>query len=121
MAGRSRRAGGHRALPAAAALELLHNFPLTHDDVEDVSHRRHGRATLWSVWGEAQAINGGDGAFALAQVGLLRLREHGYPPECVLQAVQMLNEAALQLCEGQHRDLTYAQEPATSLDDYLAM
>ena len=109
------------ALPAAAALELLHNFSLIHDDVEDASRQRHGRETLWSVWGEAQAINVGDGMFALAQVTLLRLRRQDYPPERVLQAVQMLDDAALRLCEGQHQDLAYAGEREVSRDDYLTM
>lgn len=110
-----------RALPAAAALELLHNFTLIHDDVEDASSQRHGRETLWSLWGEAQAINVGDGMFALAQVALLRLREEGHPPERVLQAAQMLDEATLRLCEGQHRDLAYAEEREITRGDYLAM
>lgn len=110
-----------RALPAAAALELVHNFTLIHDDVEDASRQRHGRETLWSVWGEAQAINVGDGMFALAQVTLLRLRRQDYPPERILQAVQMLDDAALRLCEGQHQDLAYAGEREVSRDDYLTM
>jgi geranylgeranyl diphosphate synthase type I len=110
-----------RALPAAAALELLHNFTLIHDDVEDASPQRHGRESLWSLWGEAQAINVGDGMFALAHVALLRLRELDHPAERVLQVAQTLDEATLRLCEGQHRDLAYAQEREISRADYLAM
>jgi len=116
-------AGGdwHRALPAAAALELLHNFTLIHDDVEDASARRHGRETLWSLRGEAQAINAGDGMFALAHVALLRLGEHGHPPDRVLRTVQMLDEAALRLCEGQHQDLSYAEQTEITPGDYMGM
>jgi len=47
------------ALPAAAAIELLHNFSLIHDDIEDGDTTRRGRATLWAIWGRAQAINEG--------------------------------------------------------------
>lgn len=108
-----------RALPAAAALELLHNFTLIHDDVEDASRQRRGRETLWSLWGAAQAINVGDGMFALAHLTLLRLE--GCPAEQVLRAARMLDEATLRLCEGQHRDLTCAGERQVSRDDYLAM
>ena len=107
------------ALPAAAALELLHNFTLIHDDVEDESAQRHGRDTLWSLWGQAQAINAGDGMFALAQVALLRLRGQRQPPARVLRASQMLAEATLRLCEGQQRDLAAANEREITPDDYL--
>ncbi len=109
------------ALPAAAALELLHNFTLIHDDVEDESLQRHGRDTLWSLWGQAQAINAGDGMFALAQVALIRLRDRGQPPARVLRANQMLAEATLRLCEGQHRDLAAINEREITPDDYLEM
>ena len=109
------------ALPAAAALELLHNFTLIHDDVEDASRQRRGRETLWSLWGQPQAINAGDGMFALAHVALLRLGSRGHPPERVLEAVRMLDEAALRLCEGQHRDLAYVEEPDITRQRYLEM
>ncbi len=113
-------AGGDRqaALPAAAALELLHNFTLIHDDVEDASERRHGRETLWSVRGMPQAINAGDGMFALAHVALQGLLGRGHRPERALAATRLLDEAALRLCEGQHLDLAGS---ATSLEAYLAM
>ena len=46
----------------AAALELIHNFSLVHDDIQDVSPQRHNRDTVWTLWGSAQGINVGDGA-----------------------------------------------------------
>ncbi|MEX0787051.1 MAG: polyprenyl synthetase family protein [Dehalococcoidia bacterium] len=110
-----------RALPAAAALELIHNFTLIHDDVEDASRQRHGRETLWSVWGEAQAINAGDGMFALAQATLLRLTERGHPAGRVIEAARMLHEATLRLCEGQHLDLLNEDKRQISHEDYLRM
>jgi geranylgeranyl diphosphate synthase type I len=116
-------AGGdwQRALPAAAALELLHNFTLIHDDVEDASPERHGRETLWSLWGQAQAINVGDGMFALAHLTLLRLRDRSHSPERVLEAARMLDDAALRLSEGQHLDLAYSERSEIARSDYLAM
>lgn len=110
-----------RAVPAAAAVELLHNFTLIHDDVEDTSDHRHGRETLWRLWGEAQAINVGDGMFALAHITLLRLSEADHPAERVLRAAQMLDEATLRLCEGQHRDLTAGEGAEMTCAEYLSM
>src|SRR5205823_13118192 len=62
------------ALPAAAAIELVHNFTLIHDDIEDQDPARHHRPTVWSVWGVPQAINAGDGMFAVSRLALQRLR-----------------------------------------------
>ncbi len=109
------------ALPAAAALELLHNFTLIHDDVEDASPRRHGRETLWRLRGEPQAINVGDGMFALAHMTLLQLEQRGHPAGRVLQAARMLDGATLRLCEGQHLDLVSPEQPSVREKDYLAM
>jgi geranylgeranyl diphosphate synthase type I len=110
-----------RALPAAAALELLHNFSLVHDDIEDGSPYRHGRETVWRLWGQAQAINVGDGMFALAHLALLRLADRGVPPEQLMRATAMLNEASLRLCEGQHLDLSFEKRAEVSSDQYLTM
>ena len=56
------------ALPAAAGLELLHNFSLIHDDIEDNSPpRRHG-PPLWRLFGMPSACNAGDGMFSLAHL-----------------------------------------------------
>jgi len=45
------RGNWEQALPAAAAIELLHNFSLIHDDIEDASPTRRGRDTVWKIWG----------------------------------------------------------------------
>ncbi|MCB0151800.1 MAG: polyprenyl synthetase family protein, partial [Caldilineaceae bacterium] len=55
-----------QALPAAAAVEILHNFSLVHDDIEDGDETRRHRPTVWKLWGVPQAINAGDAMFALA-------------------------------------------------------
>ena len=51
------------ALPGAAAVELVHNFSLIHDDIEDNSDLRRGRPTVWKIWGIPQAINAGDAMY----------------------------------------------------------
>ena len=72
-------AGGEprAAAPVAAALELLHNFSLIHDDIQDESPIRRHRPTVWSLWGVGQAINAGDALFAAAHLPLYRLASSG--------------------------------------------
>ena len=72
-------AGGdwRRALPAAAALELVHNFSLIHDDIQDRDERRWGRPTLWTVHGESKAIAAGNALRVLADRTLMRLAAAG--------------------------------------------
>ena len=109
------------ALPAAAAIELVHNFSLVHDDIQDESsHRRH-RRTVWSLWGIAQGINTGDTMWTLARRALLRLAETGHGAETVLQAVDLLDRACLSLCTGQYLDLSFEGESTVSVAAYLEM
>jgi geranylgeranyl diphosphate synthase type I len=109
------------ALPAAAAVELLHNFTLIHDDIEDHSPLRRGRPTVWSIWGIPQAINVGDGLFVLARMALFRLRERGVGPETVLQAVALLDRAILHICEGQYLDLSFEGDTEVTEEAYTEM
>ena len=110
-----------RALPAAAALELLHNFTLVHDDIEDASPSRHGRQTVWRVWGQAQAINVGDGLYALAHLALLRLGEVGVSAEVAVETARLLDEASLRVCEGQHLDIAFEERLDVGSGEYLEM
>ncbi len=110
-----------RALPAAAALELIHNFSLIHDDIQDGDQQRHHRPTVWAIWGQGQAINAGDAAFALSGVAIEQLREQGYSAESILNVWQLLNTATLRLVEGQYLDLAFEHRPDMNVDEYLAM
>ncbi len=116
-------AGGapEQALPAAAALELLHNFSLIHDDIEDNSPTRRHRATVWTVWGIPQAINAGDGMFALANLTLGRLACVGVAQRLLLPALTAFQEACLTLTEGQFLDMDFETRSEVDLDDYLWM
>ena len=110
-----------RALPAAAAIELLHNFTLIHDDIEDASDARHGRETLWRLVGIPLAINAGDGLFVLAQRTLLDMTGAGVPADRVIEAARVLHEACIVLCEGQHADISFESRHRVSLAEYEAM
>ena len=111
----------HRALPAAAALELLHNFTLIHDDVQDRSDERRHRATVWRLWGDAQAINAGDAMYAVTHLALLRLLVTGTPAETVVAATALLDQTCLRICEGQCLDVDFESRPRVAREDYTAM
>jgi geranylgeranyl diphosphate synthase type I len=115
-------AGGDwkQALPAAAAIELIHNFSLIHDDIEDNGQFRRGRPTIWKVWGEAQAINTGDAIFALANASLLNLADT-ISVEATLKASTLFQSTCLQLTQGQHLDIAFEDLDQVSIEDYFHM
>ncbi|MDP2952242.1 MAG: polyprenyl synthetase family protein [Chloroflexota bacterium] len=108
-----------QALPAAAALELLHNFSLIHDDIQDRSAMRRHRSTVWHLWGAPQAINAGDAMFALARLALLRAQ--GLSPAKAIRAGRLLDETGLALCEGQYMDMGYESRLDIGVDAYFQM
>lgn len=110
-----------QALPAAAAVEILHNFSLVHDDIEDNSSFRRHRPTVWKVWGIPHATNVGDGLFALAYLSLYRLAEKDIPAERLLAASRTFGETCLALCEGQFLDISFEERLDIGLDEYLRM
>jgi geranylgeranyl diphosphate synthase type I len=109
--------GAHEAaLPAAVAVELVHNFSLLHDDVMDDDVLRRHRPTAWSVFGVGPAILAGDALLALAFETLAAGRgEHAR------SAVQMLGETVQQLIDGQMRDLAFETRADICVDDVLTM
>src|SRR5512136_2353191 len=109
------------ALPAAAAVELIHNFSLIHDDIQDGSWERRRRPTVWKVWGEPQAINAGDAMYVLAQLALFRLDQRGIPLPKVILLSRRLNQASLQLCEGQYLHIEFERHLDITVDQYLDM
>ena len=112
---------GEQALPAAAALELMHNFTLIHDDIEDGDKTRRGRTAIWALWGIAQGINVGDTLFALAQLSLVRLAERHVPAQTIVEAVRCLNDTCVSLTGGQYLDIGFESRGQVSIADYLAM
>ena len=110
-----------RALPGAAAVELVHNFSLIHDDIEDGDEERRHRPTLWRLWGVPQAINSGDALYSLARLPLWRLVDGGVAPALVVQLAARLDGACLELCEGQHLDMTFEGRRDVSVALYLDM
>ena len=116
-------AGGawERALPLASAIELLHNFTLIHDDIQDHSPLRRGRPTVWQKWGPAQAINAGDAMFTLAHLAPQGLVARGVPPETALAALAEFDHTCLALTQGQYLDMAFEQRQRVTASDYLTM
>lgn len=106
------------ALPTAAAIELLHNFSLIHDDIEDRDPSRRHRATVWKLWGESQAINAGDSMFALAGRALLETR---MPANALAALARSFHDMSLSLTEGQFLDMHFESRSDVAPDEYLDM
>jgi geranylgeranyl diphosphate synthase type I len=108
-------------LPAGAALEFIHNFTLIHDDVMDKSDERRHRPTVWTRWGSNQAINAGDGLYALANLSATRLLAVGAPPEKVAGVCRALSRACLCTCEGQILDIDFETRNTVTTAEYITM
>jgi geranylgeranyl diphosphate synthase type I len=110
-----------QAIPAAAGIELLHNFSLIHDDIEDNSPTRRGRPSVWTLWNVPQAINSGDGMFTIAHIAMDHLRLRGAPPERVLDVRGIFDRACLALTHGQYLDISFESRESVSVDEYVKM
>jgi geranylgeranyl diphosphate synthase type I len=118
-----RAAGGdaRHALPLAAGIQLVHDFSLIHDDIEDHSETRRGRPTVWKLWGLAQGINAGDGLLIVAHLALHRMTGAGVPAEVALEVIRRFDQTILTVCEGQFLDLSYEGDLSIGEADYLSM
>jgi geranylgeranyl diphosphate synthase, type I len=110
-----------RSLPAAAAVEILHNFSLVHDDIEDGDEMRRHRPTMWKLWGIPQAVNAGDGMFALSYQAMLRLQNQAVPAQVIVAVLDYFTRMCLRLTEGQYLDLSFEDRADVSVDEYLHM
>ncbi len=109
------------ALPAAAAIELIHNFSLIHDDIEDHSDTRRHRTTIWRLWGIAHGVNTGDVMWTISRLALHRLVNGGYGTDRILRVIEMLDDACLQMCKGQYLDIDFEVADAVPLSAYKRM
>ena len=107
------------ALPAAVAIELVHNFSLIHDDIEDGDRTRHHRPTLWVVWGEPTALVAGNNLLAISDMATQRLRDAGLTT--AIKAGHILTERYLSMMEGQYLDIAYEGRTDVTVDEYLMM
>ncbi len=111
-AGGSARPG----VPGAAAVELVHNFSLLHDDVIDGDFERRHRPTAWAQFGLGPAILAGDALLGLAGEVLTGAPGPGTP-----QAMAALNAAVRRLIAGQAADVAFEERGDVTLDECLTM
>ena len=109
------------ALPAGVALELIHNFSLIHDDIQDRDDVRHNMPTVWALWGDSKALVAGDTLRVIADTALQSLVEEGVSLEQTLNVGGLLAEAYLEMIEGQYLDMAYEGRHDITISQYLAM
>lgn len=110
-----------RALPAACAIELFHNFTLMHDDIEDEDRERRYRPTAWVVFGVPHAVNTGDGISCLSRLTLLKLLDAGVNPDLIAHLGHCFDRTALSVIEGQYLDLSFETQEEVTIPMYLEM
>lgn len=106
------------AMPGAIAVELVHNFSLVHDEVQDRDAERHHRPTAWRIFGDGQAINLGDHLYTTA---IAALTAPGPNVERRMAALGVLNGAIARMIQGQWEDLAFESRDDIAVADYLRM
>ncbi len=104
------------ALPAAAAIEMFHNFTLLHDDIMDNAATRRGKPTVHVKWSPNVAILSGDVMTILAYKLL-----SGVKPQYLQRVLEVFNDMAAQVCEGQQYDMDFESQAKVSVVEYMNM
>lgn len=105
-----------KALPAALAVEVFHNFSLVHDDIMDEAPLRRGKATVHEKWDANTGILSGDVMLVKAYQCL-----DAYPAELFKELTQLFSQTAKEVCEGQQYDMDFPQQDNVSQAEYLRM
>lgn len=109
------------ALPVAVALELIHNFSLVHDDIQDGDVERHGRPTVWALWGKPVGVMVGNILHALADATVLESRGDQSHQRNVVSEAYILTLRCLEMIQGQVLDLRFEDQVSVGPKEYLAM
>ncbi|MDE6624284.1 MAG: polyprenyl synthetase family protein [Alistipes sp.] len=104
------------ALPAAAAVEMFHNFTLLHDDIMDNAAVRRGKPSVYAKWGRNVAILSGDAMLICAY----RLLSES-PAQLLPRILRTFDDMALEVCEGQQYDMDFEQKQKVSVVEYMHM
>ncbi len=107
-------------LPAASAIEMLHNFSLIHDDIEDHSPLRRGKETIWKKWGTEKAVNIGDMLFILS-VQTIHTSTENFGLKESLEGSRLFLQTASSIMQGQQMDMAFEGNGEVTKEDYLFM
>lgn len=110
-----------RALAPAVALELIHNFSLIHDDIQDRDEYRRHRPTIWKVWGEPMALTAGNVMRIVADTSITGLRGDSVSDADIVTVNEVLTEASLEMIEGQYLDVAFEGRSDIGMKSYLDM
>lgn len=111
-----------KALPVAAAIEMLHTFTLIHDDIMDEDPMRRGVPAVHVKWGLPIAIMAGDMLFAkVYEVIAEELTRKKVPSEKVVSIIDLISKAATTICEGQTLDISFSKTEDISEEEYIEM
>ncbi|MDG5765911.1 polyprenyl synthetase family protein [Balneolales bacterium ANBcel1] len=110
------------AVPAAVAVEMLHNFTLIHDDIMDQADTRRGEPTVFRKWNESTAILSGDVLFVMALRTLIgHDGKNSFPGNIKDRLMHCLLEATQTVCEGQAMDMDFEKRADVRLGEYIGM
>ncbi len=104
------------SLPAAACIEMFHNFTLMHDDIMDNAPLRRGRPSVCNKWDANVAILSGDSLMVYSCLELAKTR-----PELLSEIFRYFGEAAVKVCEGQQYDMDFEGRDDVKLPEHIAM
>lgn len=105
-----------KALPAAYAIEMFHNFTLVHDDIMDDAPLRRGRQTVHEKWDINSGILSGDAMLILAYQYF-----ENYPPLIFQKLAKLFSKTALEVCDGQQLDVDFETRNDVSIEEYINM
>jgi len=105
-----------KALPAALAVEVFHNFTLLHDDIMDEAPLRRGEPTVHVKYDTNTAILSGDVMLIYAYKFL-----ENYPDEIALKLLKIFNKMAIEVCDGQQMDIDFESREDVGILEYLEM
>jgi geranylgeranyl diphosphate synthase type I len=105
-------------LPAAVAIELVHNFTLIHDDIMDEADLRRGLATVHKKWGVPRAIIAGDALYSKAFEILSCTRSE---PARLVESLELMSKTCTDICEGQWMDMNFATRKDVTEEEYMRM
>ncbi len=105
-----------KAMPAAMAVEVFHNFTLLHDDIMDNADTRRGKPSVFAKWGANVAILSGDAMLITAYKMLSAL-----DADSLSRVMPLFNDMAIEVCEGQQYDMDFESMDSVAVEDYILM